>query len=127
MSALTDYAAEQSRNVLTGAQAFILPTNLKVALYTSATGIKTNNPSGEVVDTNYARATITFDTSGVSSAVSFLGLTASVTVTHAGIVDETANKILWAAPLAAPKYLQIGEPMFFSVGNISLTFDTISA
>ena len=127
MSALTDYTSEKVRNLVLGAQTWTMPTTLKVALYTSSTGIKTNNPSGEVVDANYARATITFDTSGVNSPVSFLGLTASVTVTHAGIIEDQTNKILWAAPLATAKYLQIGEPMFFSVGNISLTFDTIAA
>jgi hypothetical protein len=126
MSAFTDYTAEKIRNHVLGAQAWTMPTTLKVALYTSSTGIKTNNPSGEVSDVNYTRATITFDTSGVSSAVSFLGPTAGLTITHVGIVDSTVNKIIWAGPLATPKTLQIGEPMFFPVGSISLAISTIS-
>lgn len=126
MSAFTDYTAEKVRNHVLGAQAWTMPTTLKVALYTSSTGIKTNSPSGEVSDANYARQTITFDTSGVSSAVSFLGPTVGMTITHAGIVDNTANKILWAAPLATPKTLVAGEPMFFPAGSISLSISTIS-
>lgn len=125
MSAFTDYTADKVLKHTLGVSSWTMPTTLKVALYTNSTGIKTNSPTSEVSDANYTRQTITFDVNGVSSAVSFLGPTTGMTITHAGILDHVNNKILWAAPLTTPKTLVVGEPMFFPAGSISLTIGTI--
>ena len=121
----TTYAADKIKKLITGNEGFTLPNNLQVAIYTGAVGILENAPTQEASYTGYARVTITFDANGVSSPVSFIGPPTEVTITHIGIIDITANKILWAAPLSTPATLTPGKPLFFDSGDISVSIDTI--
>lgn len=123
---LTDYAADKHKKVALGIATFTAPTNLQAAVYTSSTGIKTNNPTGEANYTGYARATITFDANGLNSPISFLGPPTQTIITHLGLIDVTAGKILWAGALTSPKTLVPGEPLFFNTGDIAISFDTIA-
>lgn len=124
---LTDYTAALFKEAALGVTSFTVPTSLKAAIYTSSAGIKTNVPTGEADYVGYARASISFNGSGQNTPISYLGPPTSITITHLGLIDETADKILWAAPLNTPKTLAIGEPLFFNVGGISISFDTIAA
>jgi hypothetical protein len=123
---LTDYTADKHKKVALGIATYTAPSSLQAAVYTSSTGIKTNNPTGEASYTGYARATITFDANGANSPISFLGPPTQTTITHLGLIDVTADKILWAGALTTPKTLSPGEPLFFNTGDISISFDTIA-
>lgn len=121
----TTYAADKIRKLITGNEAFLLPNSLAVAIYTGTEGIKDNTPTQEASYSGYERASITFNASGVSSPVSFIGPPSEVTITHIGIIDVIESKILWAAPLSEPAILTPGKPLFFDSGDISAIIDTI--
>ena len=122
---LTDYSADKHKKAILGIQSYTTPTNLKVAIYTSSTGIKENNPTGEVSYSGYARATITFDANGVSSPLSFIGPPTQLVITHVGVIDMDASKILWCGELTQHATLTPGKPLFFDTGDISMSFSTI--
>lgn len=121
----TTYAADKIRKLITGNEAFLLPNNLAVAIYTGTDGIKDNTPTQEASYSGYERASIIFNSSGVSSPISFIGPPTEVVITHVGIIDVAEDKILWAAPLSEPATLTPGKPLFFDSGDISVVIGTI--
>jgi hypothetical protein len=122
----TDYAADKLKKLVTGNSAFTLPSSLQVAIYTGSAGIKENNPTHEANYTGYARASVTFDANGANTPLLFLGPQVQTVITHIGIIDTVADKILWAAPLSSPATLTPGKPLFFDSGDISISIDTIA-
>lgn len=121
----TTYAADKIRKLITGNEAFLLPNSLAVAIYTGTDGIRDNTPTQEANYSGYVRASITFDASGISSPISFIGPPTEVVITHVGIIDVIEDKILWAAPLSEPATLTPSKPLFFDSGDISASLDTI--
>jgi len=126
MNVLTDYTADKLERHVLGIEPYQMPTTLQVALFASNAGIKTNTPTGEVTDPNYARQSVTFDTNKQSSPVTFPGATVAYTPTHAGLVDATANKIIAANALTNPREYVAGEPLYLPLGAINLDFIEMS-
>lgn len=121
----TAYTANKLKKLVQGAEAFTLPSTLHIAAYTGSDGIRENNASQEASYVGYERKVITFDGTGVNSPVFFDGPPTEVTITHIGILDADADKILWAAPLTNPAVLTPGKPLFFDSGDIVINIDTI--
>jgi hypothetical protein len=126
MSSLTNYLADQLERHVLGIVPYAMPNNLQIALYTSDDGIKTNAPTGEVSNVNYARQMVTFNTSKQSSPVTFPGATSAYTPTHAGLIDKVTEKILVADALSTQREYVAGEPLYLPLGAITLDFVEMS-
>jgi hypothetical protein len=121
---LTNFMQERLPKHLLGLESLPLPTEVKLALYTSGEGILTDTPTGEVVDTNYARQLLTFDEAGLSNPFHFNGLTTEQTITHEAIVGIIAGeeRILVAIELDTPLTPAIGQPIWCEAGKINISF-----
>lgn len=121
---LTNFMNERLPKHLLGLETLPLPTDIKLALYTSADGILTDSPTGEVVDTNYSRQPVTFDANGLSNPFHFNGLTTTPTITHQALVGmiDGEERILIAIELTSPLTPTIGQPIWCEAGKISVSF-----
>jgi hypothetical protein len=121
---LTNFISERLPKHLLGLEALPLPTDVQLALYTSGDGILTDTPTGEVVDTNYARQPVTFDENGLSNPFHFNGLTTLQTITHQALVGVIAgeSRILTAIELETPLTPAIGQPIWCEAGKINVSF-----
>ena len=125
MSALSDHAENLLLDWLMTNGAASRPTTWYVALFTAAP----NDAGGgtEVSTGGYARQSATFtvtgDTASNSALVEFTAGGASFgTVTHIGIFDAlTIGNLIWHGAMTAPKLVEDGDKLEFSVGNIDLT------
>lgn len=121
---LTNFMQERLPKHLLGLESLPLPTEVKLALYTSGEGILTDIPTGEVADPNYARQLLTFDEAGLSNPFHFNGLTTMQTITHEAIVGiiEGEERILVAIELETPLTPAIGQPIWCEAGKINISF-----
>lgn len=125
MSALSDHAENLLLDWLMTNGAASRPTTWYVALFTAAP----NDAGGgtEVSTGGYARQSATFtvtgDTASNSALVEFTAGGASFgTVSHIGIFDAlTTGNLIWHGAMTAPKLVEDGDKLEFSVGNIDLT------
>lgn len=126
MSAFSDYLENALLDHALGGAAFVQPTGVYLALYTSATA---DDGSGtEVVGGGYGRQAVTFAAAanGVKAsdiAVAFSNLPAG-TVTHIAYHDAaTVGNMLYHGPLAAPITVGAGEGISFAAGQLTVAHD----
>jgi hypothetical protein len=116
------------------AQAFTVPTTVYLALFTSATGLDTNSPTGEVSGGTYARMACALDAAsgGVTantSQINFPTSTASWgTVTYVALVDSLTNtnwgvnvNVLAYGALTNAKTVDSGDIVRFDAGEFDFT------
>jgi len=123
--AFTTYLRNKVLDDVLGTTAYVAPTTVYAALYTTAT-----NASGggnEVVGNGYVRKAIAFDAaaSGAAdntAAVEFDTATASWgTITHTAILDaSTSGNMMMEGALTASKVIGSGDVFRFQAGE----FDT---
>ena len=115
-------------------QAYTVPTTVHLALFTSATGLDSNSPSGEIVGGAYTRQACTLDAAsgGVTantSQVNFATSTASWgTVTQVALVDHPTNtnwgvnvNVLAYGALTNAKTVDVGDIVRFDAGEFDFT------
>jgi hypothetical protein len=135
MAALSDYLENALYNHVLRNTAYTSPTTVYVALFTSSTGLETNNPTGEVTGGSYARVAVTMGapTGGAGSnsgEVLFTQATANWgTVTHFAIVDHATNttwgtnvNVLLHGALTAQKTINDTDIFRFPIGDIDIAF-----
>jgi len=128
MAALSDYAEKLVLDWLMTTGSATRPTAWYVALYTSA---PSDSGGGTEVSTGgYARQTVTFGAAatpgGTTDNTTTVTFTASGdnwgTVSHIGLFDaSTSGNLLWHGAMTAPKTVNDGDTLEFSVGNIDLS------
>lgn len=115
-------------------QAYSVPTTVYLALFTSATGLDTNSPTGEVSGGSYARQSCALDAAsgGVTAntaQVNFPTATASwSTVTYVALVDHPTNtnwgvnvNVLAFGALTNAKTVDSGDIVRFDAGEFDFT------
>ena len=136
MAALSSYFANKIIDHMLRNQAFTPPTAVYVALFTSSTGLSTNNPTGEVSGNGYARRQIILDaaSSGASqnnADITFPEATGSWgTITHVAIVDHPSNttwgtnvNVLAYAAVSPNQAIASGNIFMLPAGNVDLSFE----
>ena len=128
MAALSDYAEKLLLDWSMTTGSATRPTAWYVALYTSA---PSDSGGGTEVSTGgYARQTVTFGAAatpgGTTDNTTTVTFTASGdnwgTVSHIGLFDaSTSGNLLWHGAMTAPKTVNDGDTLEFSVGNIDLS------
>ena len=127
MSAFSNYLENKVMGHVFGASAYVAPTTLYLALYTSDPG--EGNTGTEVSGGSYARQTIAFtitnNLASNTSAIEFPVATGTWgTVTHIGVMDSlTTGNLLAYAQLTASKAVSAGDALRFPAGDIDITLD----
>jgi len=128
MAALSDYAEKLLLDWSMTTGSATRPTAWYVALYTAAPS--DSGGGTEVSGNGYARQAVTFAAAstpgGTTSNTDAQSFTANGgnwgSVTHIGIFDAlTTGNLLWHGSLVAPKTVNDGDTLEFSIGNIDLT------
>jgi len=128
MAALSDYAEKLLLDWSMTTGSATRPTAWYVALYTAAPS--DSGDGTEVSGNGYARQAVTFAAAstpgGTTSNTDAESFTANGgnwgSVTHIGIFDAlTTGNLLWHGSLVAPKTVNDGDTLEFSIGNIDLT------
>lgn len=120
---LSNYAENKLLDHLLGTAAFTMPTNVRLALYTSD---PTDADSGtEVSGGSYARQSVAFDVASGGASQNTAEIVFPVatadwgTITHVGIRDATSGGNLLAhGPLAASKTIATGDQFRMSAGEL---------
>lgn len=130
MSSMSDYLENALINGVLRATNYTAPAvaDLHLALFT-ASPTDANVTANEVSAGWYSRqatGTWTSPSNGQTSnsaAITFPAVTgAQATITHIGIYDAATNgNLLFWAPLAASKTLDIGDVLSFAIGAITVT------
>jgi hypothetical protein len=104
MAIITDYMKERLVKHLLGIENLHPLVDLKLALYTSADGIQTDTPTGELTDPNYERKEVVFNELMVSNPFHFNGFTTELIITHQALVGtvEGVDRIVMAIPFEPP-------------------------
>lgn len=138
MSQFSDYTEENIIQTTLRGQAFPVPSNVYVALFTSdptdaGSGSEVNSASWTTYARQNAAASGAIDTgwtapsNGVSSNAKVVTFAAnnsggSITVTHIGVFDAlTTGNLLYHAPLVSSKTLLDGDVLSFAIGAITVT------
>lgn len=136
MSASSDYLEIKLLDHVLGNTAYTQPSNIYVALFTSSTGLESNNPSGEVSTsgTAYVRQAVSFANASSGSCatdatVTFPVATANYgTVSHIAIVDHATNttwgsnvNVLFYGALTTSKAIDTNDQFIISSGNLTVT------
>lgn len=138
MSQFSDYTEENIIQTTLRGQAFPVPSDVYIALFTSdptdaGSGSEVNSASwttyarqdasgGAAIDTGW-----TAPSNGVSSNAKVITFPAnnsggSITVTHIGVFDAlTSGNLLYHAPLVSSKTLLDGDVLSFAIGAITVT------
>ena len=109
--------------------AYTAPSTLYLSLHTANPDEDGSGTEVSTSGTAYARATITFTTSGNTasndSAVEFATATANFgTVTHVGVWDaSTAGNLLCYASLSSSKTIETGDVFRVPSGDLDITLD----
>ena len=128
MAALSDYSEKLLLDWMMTNGAATRPTSWFVALFTAPPS--DSGGGTEVAGNGYARQAVTFaaaaspgGTTNNTGAVSFTAAGGAWgTVTHVGIFDAvTTGNMLWHGPLAAPRTVNDGDTLTFTIGAINLT------
>lgn len=127
MSAKSDYLEKKFIDHVLKVAPFTVPTNIYVALYTTAT---TDAGGGtEVVGGSYVRqvcnswaaATLGTGASSNSIAINFPNMPA-VTVTHVALWDAvTGGNLLYHGPLSPSRVVAVGNTLQFAIGDLDVT------
>jgi hypothetical protein len=141
MSKFSNYTEQNIIQCTLRGQAFPVPAAVYIALFTAdPTDANTvANEVGVAAFPAYVRKDAanagTIDTGwsapadGVSSNAKVITFPANngaapITVTHVGLYDAGANgNLLYHAPLAAQKTLQVGDVLSFGIGALTVTVD----
>lgn len=129
MASMTNYLEQALLDHVHGVAAYTAPTNLYVALYTSAPG--DTGGGAEVSGGSYARQSVTFNAAGSDSIaessveVLFPKATASWgMITHAAILDaSTGGNMLFHGALNSPREILTNDQFKFATGDITNTLD----
>jgi hypothetical protein len=136
MSDLSDFFENKIGDHMLRNQAYTPPATIYVALFTAATGLEANNPTGEVTGGSYARQAVTLSAfaggaSSNSGEIAFPVATAPDwgSVTHAALVDHATNTnwgvnvnvLMWDA-LVQAKTVNAGDTFKFPVGDLDVSF-----
>jgi len=133
LAAFSDYLENWVIDFFLRNTAFTPPATVYVALFTSSSGLESNNPTAEVSGGAYARQVCALDAAsgGVSantSDITFPIATADWgTVTHIAIVDHLTNTtwgtnvnvLMWAA-LDTARIVLEGDRLKFDAGEIDI-------
>ena len=109
--------------------AYTAPSTLYLSLHTANPDEDGSGTEVSTSGTAYARATITFTTSGNTasntSAVEFSTATANFgTVTHVGVWDaSTGGNLLCYAALSSSKTIETGDVFRVPAGDLDITLD----
>jgi len=109
--------------------AYTAPSTLYLSLHTANPDEDGSGTEVSTSGTAYARATITFTTSGNtasnSAAVEFSTATANFgTVTHVGVYDaSTGGNLLCYAALTSSKTIETGDVFRVPSGDLDITLD----
>ena len=127
MAIITDYMKDRLIKHLLGRETLPSVTEVKLALYTKADGLQTDNPTGEVTDVNYERHLVTFNELGISDPFHFNGFATEVVITHQALVGQIAgeDRILIAIPFGTPVTPLIGQPLWYETGKVTMELTTI--
>ena len=128
MAAMSDYLKNATLNATLRGQAWVAPTTVYLALYTSdPTPAKTGT---EVNGGAYARKSITFNAPNNGVAVSSLDVLFAVataswgTVTHIGILDAATNgNLLYYGALTNTKTIASADQLKIAAGDVSISLD----
>ena len=108
---------------------YTAPSTLYLSLHTANPDEDGSGTEVSTSGTAYARATITFTTSGNTSsntsAVEFSTATANFgTVTHVGVWDaSTSGNLLCYAALSSSKTIETGDVFRVPAGDLDITLD----
>jgi len=109
--------------------AYTAPSTLYLSLHTANPDEDGSGTEVSTSGTAYARATVTFTTSGNTSsntsAVEFSTATANFgTVTHVGVWDaSTSGNLLCYAALSSSKTIETGDVFRVPAGDLDITLD----
>jgi len=109
--------------------AYTAPSTLYLSLHTANPDEDGSGTEVSTTGTAYARATVTFTTSGNTSsntsAVEFSTATANFgTVTHVGVWDaSTSGNLLCYAALSSSKTIETGDVFRVPAGDLDITLD----
>jgi len=109
--------------------AYTAPSTLYLSLHTANPDEDGSGTEVSTSGTAYARATVTFTTSGNTSsntsAVEFSTATANFgTVTHVGVWDaSTSGNLLCYAALSSSKTIETGDVFRVPSGDLDITLD----
>jgi len=125
---ISDYLEAKLLDHSLGRTSFTMPSNVRVALFTSAT---TDAGGGtEVSGGAYARQSLTIDAaaSGAtqnSAEILFPIATAGWgTITHVAIMDATTGgNVLWHGPLVTPRQIDTSDQFRLAVGELDVSLD----
>ena len=128
MTEKTDYAELFVLNHILGISAQTAPTNVYLALFTTATD--DTGAGTEVSGGGYARQVLSFaaPAAGSTSTNADVSFTASGanfgTITHIAIFDAlAAGNMLYHSPIDTQRTVDDGETITFSSGNVTVTED----
>lgn len=127
MSHMTDYLENAIANAVVGTASYTSPTNVYLALYTTA---PTDSTSGtEVSGNGYSRQQISFGnpSNGIVSNTANVSFTASTgnqfSAVACGITDaSTAGNILFTRGISSSTATD-SKAILFQTGDITITFD----
>lgn len=136
MSAMSDYLEQALANHIFRATAYTQPTNLHIALFTSAPNDAGGGTEVPTSGTGYQRVSVARGNSSFTLNGSTISNTNVVTfnppsvnwgtVTHFGIFDAgTAGNLLFHGALtpAGGKTVNAGDTVTFPAGQLQITFD----
>lgn len=124
MASMTNFLANKLRDHSLGIVAWTMPTNVYLAVFTTATTAAGGGT--EATGGSYARQQVAWTTGAVGAASStadevFTNMPAG-TFTHAAIMDAlTTGNMLWHGPLSASKTLTAGDSLRLPAGSITVT------
>ena len=124
MASMTDFLANKLRDHALGITSWTSPTDVYLALYTTATTAA--GAGTEATGGSYARQVLSWDTTDPGLAESdadvvFTNMPAG-TFTHGAIKDaSTGGNMLFHGPLSASKTLGAGDSLRIPAGSITAT------
>lgn len=125
MVAFSDYLEDIAQNHLLRAQAFTPPTQLYLALFTSATSDAGGGT--EAVGGSYVRQPFSLDAASGGSAsnaasIQFVNMPAA-TFTHAAVIDAVSGgNFLLHGALSSPRTVGAGQSVLLSAGDVTVDF-----
>jgi hypothetical protein len=135
MSQFSDYYENKIIDHMLRNQSFSPPTTIYLALFTSSTGLESNNPTGEVSGNAYARQAITLSAASGGASENTANITIPTaaptgwgTITHVALQDHAPNTtwgtnvnvLMWAA-LTASKAIDAGDIFQINAGDLDIT------
>ena len=120
---LTHFTIEKLNNLLLGIEPLAMPRVLNLGLFLSDDGLFENEPTNEVLDPNYKKQFIVFNSGRQNmEGVQFVGMTESYTPTHIALSGSFGHdeKIIAFYKIEPVKEYAVNEPIYFPMGSITI-------